>query len=298
MEGLRRLGRSLGLILDMIRFEHTVFALPFALMSALLAANGWPEGRTLFWIVVAMVGARSSAMAFNRLVDQEFDALNPRTAMRALPRGLLHRSQVWAFTVAMAALFLLAAAMLNPLAFALAPLALAVLWGYSYTKRFTDWSHLILGLALGMAPVGAWIAVRGEIGVPSLVLLAAVLCWVAGFDIIYACQDVEFDRRVGLHSLPARLGIGPALWVSRALHGLMVALLLALPRWAPLGGWYHAGVAAVALFLVYEQSLVRPHDLSRVNTAFFTMNGLVSIGLFLFTALDVFWGGGHGSLGR
>jgi 4-hydroxybenzoate polyprenyltransferase len=287
----------LRLILEMIKFEHTLFALPFALMSMMLAADGLPAGRTIGWILVAMVGARSCAMAFNRLVDQEFDRLNPRTAGRALPAGLLKRSQVWVFTVVTGGLLVLAAWQLNPLALALSPVALAVICGYSFTKRFTDWSHLVLGLALAIAPVGAWIAVRGEFGWPSLVLAAAVTLWVAGFDVIYACQDVDFDRRIGLHSLPQRFGIGPALWISRALHLCMVSLLVALYCVADLHLAYLIGVAVVAALLAYEQSLVKPHDLSRVNAAFFTLNGFVSVGLLLFTAVDV-WVWEIGKLGN
>jgi 4-hydroxybenzoate polyprenyltransferase len=278
----------LRIILEMIKFEHTVFALPFALVSALLAAEGLPAGRTLAWIVVAMAGARSSAMAFNRLVDLEFDRANPRTASRALPTGRLQPAQVWLFVLGTSGLFFLAAAQLNRLSLALAPVALATIWGYSYTKRFTRWSHLFLGLAIGIAPAGAWIAVRGALAPTPLLLTAAVLLWVAGFDVIYACQDTEFDREEGLHSLPSRLGIGPALQWSRAMHCLTVAFLAAAGRAAGAGGWYFAGVAFVAALLVYEQRLVRPDDLSRVNAAFFTVNGFVSVGLFLFTAADVF----------
>jgi len=289
MNFLRQSWRQLRLILEMIKFEHTVFALPFALMSALLAAGGWPSWNQLCWILVAMVGARSSAMAFNRLVDQEFDRLNPRTANRALPTGLLRRSQVWAFTLVSAGLLGLAAGMLNRLALALSPVALAVIWGYSYTKRFTNWSHLILGLSLSIAPVGAWIAVRGEFAWPPLVLAAAVVLWVAGFDVIYACQDVEFDRKMGLFSLPARLGLARALWVSRAFHLIMVGWLVGL-YWLgqPHLGWlYLVGVGVVAMLLTYEQGLVKPDDLSRVNAAFFTLNGFVSLGLLAFVAVDV-----------
>lgn len=285
---LSHLGEKFRLLLVLIKFEHTVFALPFALMSALVAADGWPTGWQLLWIVVAMVGARSSAMAFNRLADEEFDRLNPRTAHRPLPAGLLTRTQVWAFTLASGAVLILAAAMLNPLAFALSPVALAMVWGYSYTKRFTDWSHLLLGLCLAIAPVGAWIAVRGEFALPPLILAAAVMLWVAGFDIIYACQDVDFDRRIGLHSLPARWGIGPALGVSRGLHAIMVGLLWWFRQAAGLGPVYLAGVVLVAGLLIYEQSLVKPQDLSRVNAAFFTVNGFIGLGLLLFTAGDVF----------
>jgi 4-hydroxybenzoate polyprenyltransferase len=275
-------------ILEMIKFEHTVFALPFALMSAVVAARGFPSLRVTLWILAAMVGARSSAMAFNRLVDLEFDRRNPRTAMRALPAKLLTPGQVWVFVLATTVLFLVAAWQLNPLALALSPVALAVIWGYSYTKRFTSFCHLVLGLAIGIAPPGAWIAVRGTLDWAPVLLSAAVMLWVGGFDIIYACQDAEFDRKVGLQSLPARLGLAGALRVSRAMHLLTVLLLALLPSLVPLGVVYYAGVVGVAALLAYEQSLVRADDLSRVNAAFFTVNGFVSIGLFLFTVVDVF----------
>lgn len=278
----------LRIILEMIKFEHTVFALPFALMAALLAAGGLPPARATFWILMAMVGARSSAMAFNRVVDCEFDRRNPRTAVRALPAGQLTPAQVWLFVLATTALFLAASWQLNPLTLALSPVALAVIWGYSFTKRFTSFCHVVLGLAIGIAPSGAWIAVRGSLDWAPVLLTAAVMLWVGGFDVIYACQDVEFDRGHGLRSMPARLGVAGALRVSRLMHGLTVVLLLALPRLVPLGAVYLLGVGVVAALLAYEHSLVKPHDLSKVNAAFFTVNGFVSIGLFLFTAADVF----------
>jgi 4-hydroxybenzoate polyprenyltransferase len=273
----------------MIKFEHTVFALPFALMAALLAAGGLPDLRTLGWIVVAMVGARSSAMAFNRLVDYEYDRRNPRTATRALPAGHLTAAQVWLFVAVTTAVFLAAAWQLNPLALALSPVALAVIWGYSFTKRFTNWCHLVLGLAIGIAPAAAWIAVRGSLIWAPVVLTGAVMAWVGGFDIIYACQDAEFDRAQGLRSLPARLGIAKALAVSRCLHVGAVALLASLVWFLPLllGPVYLTGVAGTAVLLAYEQSLVRPGDLSRVNAAFFTVNGFVGLALLAFTAIDV-----------
>ena len=279
---------KLRVILEMIKFEHTLFALPFALMATLLAAGGVPELRVLFWILVAMVGARSAAMAFNRLADQRYDALNPRTAARALPAGQLTPAQVWVFVGCTVLLFVLAAWMLNPLAGALAPVALAIVLGYSYTKRFTPFCHLVLGLALGIAPSAAWIAVRGSLGWPATLLSAAVLLWAGGFDILYSCQDVEFDRQQGLHSIPSRIGIPAALRVSRVMHTVVVLLLLLLPSVVSLGGVYLAGVAVVTALLAYEHSLVRADDLSRVNAAFFTVNGFVSISLFVFTALDVF----------
>ena len=269
----------------MIRFSHSVFALPFALVSAALAAGGRVPWRELPWIVVAMVGARSAAMGFNRLADQALDARNPRTSGRELPRGLVSRREVWLFVAASALALVGAAAMLNPLCLALSPVALLVVLGYSYTKRFTSLSHLALGLALAIAPVGAWLAVRGRFGLPPLVLALGVLFWVAGFDTIYACQDVEFDRREGLFSLPARLGAGPALVVARGLHVASVVLLAALYVLVPLHPVYLVGVAAVAALLVYEHSLVSADDLSRVDAAFFAVNGWISIGYLAFTLL-------------
>ena len=261
----------------MVKFSHSVFALPFALVSAALAVEGAPPWRALFWIVVAMVGARSAAMGFNRLADHEIDARNPRTAGRELPRGQLRRGEVWAFVLLSAGAFVLAAAMLNRLCLALSPVALAIVFGYSYTKRFTALSHLLLGLGLAIAPVGAWIAIRGELGAPSLALGLAVLAWVAGFDTIYACQDVAFDRASGLHSLPARLGVARALAIARGLHVLAVALLASVYALVALHPVYLAGVAGVAALLVYEHSLVRADDLSRVDAAFFAVNGWISV---------------------
>jgi 4-hydroxybenzoate polyprenyltransferase len=261
----------------MVKFSHSVFALPFALASAALAIEGAPPWRALFWIVVAMLGARSAAMGFNRLADHEIDARNPRTSGRELPRGVLGRGEVWAFVLLSAAVFVLAAARLNPLCLSLSPVALAIVFGYSYTKRVTALSHLLLGLGLAIAPVGAWIAIRGELGAPSLALGLAVLAWVAGFDTIYACQDVAFDRASGLHSLPARLGVARALAIARGLHVLAVALLGSVHVLVPLHPVYLAGVAGVAALLVYEHSLVRADDLSRVDAAFFAVNGWISV---------------------
>ncbi len=279
--------RNLRITLEMIKFEHSVFALPFALTGAMLAARGWPEPRQLFWIVVAMVGARSAAMSFNRLADWRLDAANPRTSSRALPAGQLSLRFVVSFTVLSAGLLALAAYQLNRLCFLLSPVALAVLFLYSYTKRFTTLSHLILGFCLGMAPAAAWIAVRGRLDLPILLLTAAVTLWVAGFDIIYACQDVEFDRRTGLFSLPRALGVARALAVSQLMHGVMLALLVALALVEGLGWISLLGLAVVAALLLYEHSLVKPHDLSRVNAAFFTVNGYISLLFFVFWAADV-----------
>ncbi len=266
--------------LRMVRFRHTVFALPFALMGALLAADGLPAWRTLALVVVAMAGARSAAMAMNRLADHAIDAENPRTRSRELPRGVLSRKEVWTFLVASAGVFVAACGLLNLLALCLSPVALAVLLSYPYAKRFTSLCHLWLGVALGLSPVGAWVAVKGEFGpgaLSAVLLGVAVVLWTAGFDIIYALLDVEFDRRRGLFSLPARLGPRGALVISAALHAGAVAglALAALP--AHLGAIWLGGVAAAAALLVYEHAIVRPGDLSRVNTASFTLNGVMSV---------------------
>lgn len=280
--------QRIGIILGLIKFEHTIFALPFALSSTLVAAKGLPDVRTLLLVLLAMVGARSAAMAFNRIVDLRYDALNPRTADRALPKGLVQISTAWLIVVVGSGLLVLAAFLLNPLAFALSPLALAIILGYSYSKRFTSFSHLWLGLSLGIAPVGAWIAVTGEIGFPALVLSAGVILWTAGFDIIYALQDVEFDQKLGLFSLPARIGAGRALMVSRLLHAGSVGFLVWFGYLCGLGIWYYLGVGLAAISLAYEQSIVSPSDLSRVNAAFFNANGFVSLSVLAFVALDVY----------
>ena len=271
----------------MIRFSHSVFALPFALTSAVLAAPaGGVGGRKILWIVVAMVAARSAAMGFNRLVDQAIDARNPRTAGRELPKGVLSRGEAGLFVAISTAAFVLAAALLNPLCLALAPVALLIVFGYSYTKRFTAASQLVLGLSLAVAPVGAWLAIRGRFEVVPLVLGAAVVLWAAGFDTIYACQDADFDRREGLHSIPAYLGVPRALVLARVLHVGAIVLLAGLYGLAPLHPLYLAGVAFVAGLLAWEHTLVRPDDLSRVMQAF-NLNGWVSFGYFAFTAAAV-----------
>ena len=273
--------------LEMIKFEHSLFALPFALTGALLAVRGLPAWRQVFWIVVAMLGARSAAMTFNRIADLKFDAQNPRTKTRALPAGQLGLGFAVGFTAASCGLLVVAAYELNPLAFKLSPLAILILLGYSFTKRFTLLSHLVLGLCLGMSPPAAWIALRGDLSVSVLLLGAAVMLWVAGFDIIYACQDVEFDHALGLHSIPRRYGIRAALASSAAAHVVMLGLLVAVAWMENLGWLAAAGLAAVAALLAYEHSLVKPGDLSRVNAAFFTVNGYISVLFFLTWAADL-----------
>jgi len=284
---LQKLFRKVLIILETIKFEHTVFALPFALTGALLARDRVPDLRTLGWILVAMIGARSSAMAFNRIVDLRYDMLNPRTANRALPCGTLKVGEVSAFTGVSATVFVFAAWKLNHLAFVLSPIALAVILGYSYTKRFTTLSHLILGLALGIAPTAAWIAVTGRLEHAPVILSVAVMFWTAGFDIIYALQDIEFDRKQGLFSIPAMLGPSKGLMISRIFHMVTPVMLALFGIVLRLGTIYYVGVGVVALLLVYEQALVRPDDHSKVNAAFFTINGIVSIGYFVFTAVDM-----------
>jgi len=279
--------RSLRTTLEMIKFSHTLFALPFALLSAFLAAEGWPRPATLAKILLAMLGARSAAMAQNRLADRYLDAANPRTASRALPTGALSVGFVRAFLAASVILFLAAAASLNRLTLILSPIALALLFLYSYTKRFTALSHLVLGLCLALAPVGAWIAVRGSVNLLPILLGLAVLCWTAGFDIIYALQDEAHDRGSGLKSIPVRFGARRALAISTLLHAAMVILLLAVWRLSG-GGWlFLVGIAATIAALAYQHAIVRPGDLSRVDAAFFTANGFVSVTLALCGIADV-----------
>jgi 4-hydroxybenzoate polyprenyltransferase len=276
------------IVLEMIKFEHSVFALPFALTGALLAArasqNGWPSLRQIAWIVVAMVAARSAAMTINRIVDLRYDRENPRTSKRALATGDLSVSFAWVFTIVAVGLFFVAAWQLNRLALELAPVALAILFFYSFTKRFTNWSHLFLGFALGISPAAAWIAVTGGLDLRILILCAAVTLWVGGFDVLYACQDVDYDLRAGLFSVPKRFGIAQALLIARAMHVGVVALLawLAASFALPWPAWL--GVAVVAVLLTYEHSLVKADDLSQLDAAFFAVNGYISL-LFL-----LFWG--------
>jgi 4-hydroxybenzoate polyprenyltransferase len=288
--------KRLRLTLEMIKFEHSVFALPFALTGALLAfresrfdARGF--GYKLIWIAIAMVGARSAAMAFNRILDADIDARNPRTRMRHIPAGILSTRFAWGFVIVSILVFLLAARALNPLCLKLAPVALAVVFFYSFTKRFTSFSHLVLGLSLGIAPAAAWIAVRGSLDPRILWLTAAVMFWTAGFDIIYSCQDYEFDSGEGLFSLPRRFGVSGALWIARLFHVAMITCLVLLSVSFGLGELSWAGIGAIVLLLLYEHRLVKADDLSRVDAAFFTVNGYVSVLFFLFWAADMYFFG-------
>lgn len=273
--------------LEMIKWEHSIFALPFALCGAMLAAGGLPSWHQFAWIVVAMISARSAAMAFNRLADASIDAANPRTATRALPVGQLTPAFVSTFVLVSCGIFILAAWQLNRLTLMLSPVALAVILAYSYTKRFTRWSHLVLGFALGIAPAAAWIAVRGSLDPRILLLTAAVTFWVGGFDVIYSCQDHDYDRSHGLHSLPRYFGIRNALVIARVFHVVMIGLLMALVVSFGLGKLAMVGVIAVVALLLYEHRLVRHDDLSKLNAAFFTMNGVISVVFFLFVAADL-----------
>ena len=280
------LGR-VGVYLEMIKVAHTVFALPFALMGAFLAAGGFPSAKTVFYIVLAMIGGRSAAMGFNRLVDAEIDARNPRTRERAIPKGQVSKPMVVVFIFLSVLLLLLSAAKLNQLCLLLSPVLLLLLFSYSYTKRFTWASHIVLGLCLGAAPAAAWIAVRGDFDPRILFISFAVVFWVAGFDVLYALQDIDFDRNEGLHSIPRHIGVGNSLWVARAFHFVMAALLLLGYHVFRMGGWFLAGWVLCAAVLVYEHSILRKDDLSRLNMAFFNLNGIISIALCVFTYLDL-----------
>ncbi len=283
----------LKLYADLVMFSHSLFALPFGLMGMLLAANGLPEARTFFWVIVALVGARNAANALNRLIDARFDASNPRTAHRHLPRGLVSGGEVLALSIIGFALLMLASWQLNPLCLKLAPVALFLLVIYSYTKRFTWFCHLVLGFCCGIAPTAGWLAVTGEFAFPPMLLSAAVMCWVAGFDIIYATQDVEFDRKAGLYAVPAKFGVPIALKIAKTLHLavifflLMVPLFSALPHAIP-GVFYYLGVAVAAGLLCWEHLMVKPDDLKQVTTAAYTVNQIIGVALLAFTILDVF----------
>jgi 4-hydroxybenzoate polyprenyltransferase len=279
--------RSTRVTLEMIKWEHSIFALPFALTGAMLAANGWPTLRVLGLIVLCMVAARSAAMAFNRLVDARIDAENPRTAMRAIPAGQLSSGFVLVFTIVASCVFLLGAALLNRLTLECAPIALAVVLAYSYMKRITRWSHLVLGLALGIAPAAAWIAVRGSFAPRAALLTAIVILWVGGFDVLYACQDFEHDRKVGLFSVPATFGLERAFWIARTMHLAMVVLLFVMLHVFGLGVIALVGMCLVMALLAYEHSIISPRDLTRMNAAFFTLNGIISVVFFVSVAADI-----------
>lgn len=287
---LRSLGRRVGLTLGMIKFQHTIFGLPFAFLGAVLAAGGWPTAAQVFWILMACIFARSAAMSFNRLHDEPFDRQNPRTRGWALPAGLLSRQFVWVFCISCVAGFVVSAAMLNRMALLLSPFALAILLGYSLTKRFTSIAHFFLGLALGIAPIGAWVAVRAELDWPPALLGLAVLLWTAGFDMIYSLQDVDVDRGLGLHSLPVRLGRRRALAISALCHAVAILAFGLLVPLTSLGTFYLAALAICAWLLVYEQRLVSPGDLSNLPLAFFTLNGWVSVLMFAGGLADILLG--------
>jgi 4-hydroxybenzoate polyprenyltransferase len=279
--------RNTRVTLEMIKWEHSIFALPFALTGAVLAANGWPRLRVLGLIVLCMVAARSAAMAFNRLVDARIDAANPRTAMRAIPSGQLSAGFVGVFTAVAAVVFVVGAALLNRLTLECSPVALGVVLAYSYMKRVTRWSHLVLGLALGIAPAAAWIAVRGTFAPRAALLTAIVILWVGGFDVLYACQDFDYDRKVGLFSVPAAFGLEGAFWIARGMHLGVVAVLFVMLHVFGLGAIAMVGMCVVVVLLVYEHMIVSPRDLSRMNAAFFTLNGIISVVFFVSVAVDV-----------
>lgn len=279
--------KKTGIFLEMIKFSHTIFALPFALTGALLAAGGFPSIRQTVWIILAMVGARTAAMAMNRLIDAEIDARNPRTAVRAIPAGLIGKGLTLFFIVAATALMMLAAQMLNPLCLKLSPIALFFLLLYSYCKRFTALAHVVLGICLAAAPIGAWIAIRGTIDAPALVLGSVVLFWVAGFDILYALQDLEFDRSAGLHSIPVLLGVKGSLRAARLFHLIMIGLLFTLFNLMHLGTLFLVGILVAVAMLLYEHWLLKDGNLKKLDAAFFNMNGYISVAIVLFTAADV-----------
>ncbi len=288
--GFSHLLQKITTLLNLIKFSHTIFSFPFAVMSAFLAAGGMPGIKQLLLIIAALVTARSAAMSFNRLVDTHYDVNNPRTTYRVALQKKIGRTNMWMFTILCVALFILCAWSLNRLALYMSPLAILIVFGYSYTKRFTHFSHFVLGLALALSPIGAWVGIQGTLAVTPFLLACAVVLWTAGFDIIYACQDVEHDVKSGLHSIPRRLDIKGALILSGILHLFMVGILLLLPRYTSLSIVYSIGVYIVAALLLYEHLLVKPKDLSRVNTAFFTVNGIISMGLMGVTLIDIFMG--------
>lgn len=272
---------------EMIKIEHTVFALPFAYVGALIAKGGNPGWDKLFWITIAMLGARTAAMSLNRVIDRHIDANNPRTVGRAIPQGLLSVAEVWGYVLGSFLLLFLAAAQLNPLCVKLMPIAVLFLAIYPYTKRFSWLCHVVLGISLGLAPLGAWVGVNGTIDLAPIMLALGVTFWCAGFDVVYACQDFDFDRQVGLHSVPARFGLKKALWISSAFHVLAIIFLATTGIMLSLGVFYMVGVVIAAALLWYEHSLVKPHDLSRLDAAFFSMNGILSVMMFVFTLLAI-----------
>ena len=278
---------KVGIFLEMIKFTHTIFALPFAFTGALLAAGGFPSLRQTAWIILAMVGARTAAMAMNRLIDAEIDARNPRTAVRAIPAGLIGKGMTFIFIIASIALLLFSAYMLNPLCLTLSPIALFFLLLYSYCKRFTSLAHVVLGICLAAAPIGAWVAIRGTIDAPALVLGSVVLFWVAGFDVLYALQDLEFDRAAGLHSIPVLLGVKGSLWAARIFHVIMIGLLFTLYNLMHLGPIFLGGIVVTTAMLLYEHRLLKDGDLTKLDAAFFNMNGYISVAIVLFTAADI-----------
>lgn len=278
---------KIGIFLEMIKFTHTIFALPFALTGALMAANGLPSVRQIVWIILAMVGARTAAMAMNRLIDADIDARNPRTAVRAIPAGLIGKGLTFIFIVLSTALMLFSAYMLNPLCLKLSPIALFFLLLYSYCKRFTSLAHVVLGICLAAAPIGAWVAIRGTIDAPALVLGSVVLFWVAGFDILYALQDLDFDRDAGLHSIPVLLGVNGSLWAARLFHLIMIVLLFVLLILLNLGAIFLVGILTTILMLAYEHWLLKDGDLTKLDAAFFNMNGYISVAIVFFTAAEL-----------
>lgn len=284
---LRKIIEKIRIVIEMIKFPHTVFALPFAFIGAILAEKKIPSLDKIFWITVAMVGARSAAMSFNRLADWRFDALNPRTKDRALPKGILTPLQVMIFIILTGTIFIFATSRLNPLAFKLSPLALFIVFFYSYTKRFTILSHFFLGLSLSLAPIGAWVGVKGVIELPALLLGSAVVFWLIGFDILYALEDIDFDRKTGLKSIPQKLGIKKSLYISRFSHLITVLLLFSLYPLLNLGYIYLIGLAAITGLFIREHSLVKENDLTKLDIAFFNMNGYISVVVFLATLADL-----------
>ena len=276
-----------GIFMEMIKFTHTIFALPFAFTGALLAAGGFPTIHQTLWIVLAMVGARTAAMAMNRLIDAEIDARNPRTAVRAIPAGLISKGLTFTFIIGSTALLLFSAYMLNPLCLKLSPIALAFLLLYSYCKRFTSLAHVVLGICLAAAPIGAWVAIRGTIDAPALVLGGVVLFWVAGFDILYALQDLDFDRAAGLHSIPVLLGVNGSLLAARIFHLIMIGLLFTLYRLMGLGPIFLVGIVVTTAMLLYEHWLLKDGNLDKLDAAFFNMNGYISLAIVFFTAADI-----------